>query len=67
MIGRLDLVSKPCKYCKESGRDPKNRKRTCPECNGSKNKLYCSSCGDEYGTDCVDVQPDQTYCSQSTS
>lgn len=62
MIGRLDLTVKPCVHCQKTGRDPKNRKRVCPKCNGNKTQFYCITCGGKYGEECVDSWTDQTYC-----
>lgn len=62
MIGRQDLVSKPCPNCKGKGKDPRKRTRPCPGCDGSGKAAYCANCGGLYGVECVGTLMDQTCC-----
>lgn len=34
-----------CQKCLGSKKNPKNRKQTCPECNGSGQSNICADCG----------------------
>lgn len=63
MLGRMDLRSEKCDLCGGSGNDPKKRTRQCPKCKGSKEKLVCKGCGEDWP--CSGENPDildQSYC-----
>lgn len=63
MFGRIDLTTKPCNHCNETGKDPKKRTRACPVCSGSKRKSVCATCGEDMpcsGTD--NTIFDQSFC-----
>ena len=49
-----------CSHCEGHGVDPKNRKRNCPECKGSKIEGRCKICRKEINGIVIDET--ETYC-----
>ncbi len=64
MIGRMDISrSGICETCCGKGKDPKKRKRPCPDCEGTGKRWVCDTCLEPMpcsGT--ISHVFDQSYC-----